>query len=390
MSSFPLRYKRSTNSNFLAERRQVLFSDRAFLILIILLPGIGFSALFSSSYHFSEVVFDSPYHLVQKQLLWLGVGAILAFGVSRISLDRIKKYIPFVMFFSLFMNLLVFIPALGIKAGGATRWLEIGGFSFQPSELIRLSLVLYVAKMLEKNKDRMGDFGKAVVPSMLVILVAALLVYSQNDFSSSILIFSVAFLMLILAGISMGFVFLFTIFSSLGIFLMVRAKPYRMTRILSWLHPESDPSGASYQVLTAKNALQTGGLWGEGLGQSTMKLGSLPQAHSDFVFAVIGEEAGFVGITIIFLLFALFAWRGYLIAMKVETVFEKYAAFGLTTTVYLQALTNMSVVCGFVPATGIPLPLFSTGGSTSLITLIIFGLLLNISRRNNLSGRGDL
>ena len=383
MSSFSLHDRQTVNNNFSAEKINESAFDTSLLILIVLLSGIGVTALFSSSYHFAETVFGSPYHFVGKQFMWLLLGTISAFAASKISLELVKRYIPLIMFISLLMNALVFIPGLGIESGGARRWLDLGGFSFQPSELIRLSLVLYVAKMLEKNKDRMRDFSKAVIPQMLVILISTLIVYSQNDFSSAALIFAVAFLMLIIGGISPLFVTFLTGLGAFSSFIMLKAKPYRITRITSWLNPESDPSGAGYQVLTARSALQAGGLWGEGLGQSSLKLGSLPQAHSDFVFAIIGEEAGFVGVLVIFVLFGLFAWRGYLIALKADNAFEKYTAFGLTTAVYLQALTNMSVVCGLVPATGIPLPLFSTGGSTSLITLIIFGLLLNISRKNN-------
>lgn len=388
MSSFSVHGRQAVNNNFTAQKINEPAFDAVFLILIVLLSGLGTTALFSSSYHFAETVFGSPFHFVGKQFIWLALGIICAFAASKISLDQLKGYIPVLMFVSIGINLLLYIPGLGIESGGAKRWLEIGGFSFQPSELIRLSLVLYVAKMLEKNIDRMRDFSKAVVPQLLIILISTLVVYSQNDFSSAALIFAVAFLMLIIGGISPFFVLILGSAGSLGAFLMLKAKPYRIRRLYSWLNPESDPSGSGYQILTARSALQTGGFWGEGLGQSTMKLGSLPQAHSDFVFAIIGEETGFLGILTVFLLFGLLAWRGFVIAMKASNPFEKYLAFGLTAAVYLQALTNMSVVCGFVPATGIPLPLFSAGGSTSLITMIIFGLLLNISRRNRASEGG--
>lgn len=386
MSSFPIQDRPVVSNSFTAQKINEPAFDTILLILVVLLSGIGISALFSSSYHFAKTVFGSPFHFVNKQIIWLVLGAISAFSASRIPLEILKKYIPPIMFISIGINLLLYIPGLGFESGGARRWLEIGGFSFQPSELIRLALVLYVAKMLEKNIDRMKDFSKAVVPQMLIILISTLVVYSQNDFSSAALIFAVAFLMLIIGGISPLLVVFMGASGALGAFLMLKAKPYRIRRIISWLNPESDPSGAGYQVLAARSALQTGGFWGRGLGQSSMKLGSLPQAHSDFVFAIIGEETGFIGVFVIFVLFGLFAWRGFVIAMNAVSPFEKFLALGLTTAVYLQALTNMSVVCGLVPATGIPLPLFSAGGSTSLITLVIFGLLLNISRRNKTTG----
>jgi len=382
MGGYSIQGRQVINNSFSAQKINEPAFDAVFLILIVLLSGMGLTALFSSSYHFGEAVFDSPFHFVVKQLVWLSLGAIGAFIAARIPLDSIKQHIPAIMFVSIGINLLLYIPGLGIESGGAKRWLELGGVSFQPSELIRLSLVLYIAKMLEKNKGRMKDLSKAIIPQLLVILVSTLVVYSQNDFSSAALIFAVAFLMLIMGGLSSVFILIMGAAGSLAAYIMLKAKPYRISRVLSWLNPESDPSGAGYQVLTARKALQAGGLWGQGAGQSTMKLGALPQAHSDFVFAIIGEEAGFAGIAAVFVLFGLFAWKGYSIAFKADNDFKKYAAFGLTSAVYFQAITNIAVVCGFVPATGIPLPLFSAGGSTSLITLIIFGLLLNISRRS--------
>ncbi|MBN2655428.1 MAG: putative lipid II flippase FtsW [Spirochaetales bacterium] len=390
MSGFTIQGRQVVNNSFSAQKINEPAFDAVFLLLIVLLSGMGLTALFSSSYHFGEAVFGSPFYFVFKQLVWLVLGTGGAVIASRIPLDFLKNYIPAIMFVSIGINLLLYVPGLGIESGGAKRWLELGGFSFQPSELIRLSLVLYIAKMLEKNKGRMKDLSKAIVPQLLVIVVSTLIVYSQNDFSSAALIFAVAFLMLIMGGLSPVFILIMGSIGSLAAYIMLKSKPYRISRVLSWLNPESDPSGAGYQVLTARKALQAGGLWGKGAGQSTMKLGALPQAHSDFVFAIIGEEAGFIGILTVFILFGLFAWKGYSIAFKAHNDFKKYAAFGLTSAVYFQAMTNIAVVCGYIPATGIPLPLFSAGGSTSLITLIIFGLLLNISRRSPDRSGGEI
>lgn len=386
MSGYFPQGRQVVNNSFSAQKINEPAFDAVFLILIILLAGTGLTALFSSSYSFAGKVFNDPYYFFKKQIIWIVLGSGAAVVAAKIPLDLLKRYVPIIMFVSIGINLLLYIPGLGIESGGATRWLELGGSSFQPSELIRLSLVLYVAKMLEKNRSRMKDLSRAVMPQMLVILISTLVVYSQNDFSSAALIFSVAFLMMVIGGISPFFILFMGAAGSLAGYIMLKAKPYRISRVLAWLNPESDPSGAGYQVLTARRALHAGGFWGRGAGQGLMKTGALPQAHSDFVFAVIGEEAGFLGVLAVFVLFGLFAWKGYSIAMKASNDFEKYAAFGLTSAVYIQALTNIAVVCGFVPATGIPLPLFSAGGSTSLITLIICGLLLNISRRSGDKG----
>ena len=365
---------------FEADRMIMNMSDSGLKGVMILLTGTGVSALFSASYHFGRIATGNPFFFFTRQLMWIALGSILGIILSRLSLDFIRKWtVPFVVL-TLVLNLLTYVPGIGSHAGGATRWIEIGGQSFQPSELVRVALVLYMAHILDKKKDQMGDLLNSVLPVLIMAIVMTSIVYFQNDFSSAIYIFALSLIMLFIAGLKGSY--LLTGF--LGILAcavpMVLAKPYRMERIRSWLHPLADPSGAGYQLLKARMALQNGSFWGLGFGRGEIKLGGLPAAHSDFVFAVVGEEAGFAGILFILVLYLVFALKGYSIAVNGEFKYIRLAAFGLTSAVYFQALINMAVVSGVLPATGIPLPLFSAGGTSTFVTLGIFGLLLNLSR----------
>ena len=365
---------------FEADKIIMNMSDSGLKGVMILLTGTGVSALFSASYHFGRVAANDPFYFFNRQLVWIVLGTLFALILSRLPLGFIRKWtIPFVIV-TVILNILTYIPGIGSNAGGATRWIEIAGQSFQPSELVRVALVLYMAHILDKKKDHMSDILNSVLPVLIAAIMLTLLVYFQNDFSSAIYIFALSLIMLFIAGLKKSYM----IGGGLAVLAcavpMIMVKPYRIERIKSWLHPLADPAGAGYQLLKARMALQNGSFWGLGFGRGQIKLGGLPAAHSDFVFAVVGEEAGFVGILFILGLYLAFALKGYSIAMRGEYRYIRLAAFGLTSAVYFQALINMAVVSGALPATGIPLPLFSAGGTSTFVTLGIFGLLLNFSR----------
>lgn len=365
---------------FEADRMVNRMSDSGLLAIMVLLTGTGVSALFSASYHFGSVAAGNPFFFFSRQIIWIIIGTFFSFFLSRVPLDLIRKLtIPFVIF-TLVLNALTYVPGIGSTAGGAQRWIEIAGNSFQPSELVRVALVLYVAHILEKKKDCMGDFVNSILPVLIMSVLMACIVYFQNDFSSAIYVFLLAIIMLFLAGISWTYITIGSLTIVVLAVPMILAKPYRLERISSWLRPMADPSGAGYQLLKSKMALQNGSFLGRGLGQGQIKLGGLPAAHSDFVFAVVGEETGFVGVVFILLLFLVFALKGYSVALNSSSCYVRLAAFGLTSSVYFQVLINVAVVCGALPATGIPLPLFSAGGTSTLVTLGIFGLLINFSR----------
>ena len=250
-----------------------------------------------------------------------------------------------------------------------------------------MAVILYLAYIFSKKEERINDFFNAVFPPLLVVFVFIALIYFQNDFSTAFFLLLLALAMFFIARIRVVY---FILLGAVGIplaIILILTKEHRVRRILAFLNPDMDPIGAGFQVNAAQDALINGGIWGVGLGEGIKKLGGLPEAHSDFVFAVLGEEMGFIGVMFIIALFAAFSFRGYSIALKSEDRFGYYLAFGITTAILFQALLNIAVVSGIVPATGIPLPFFSSGGSSIVMTLLMCGLLLNLSR--NAGDRGN-
>lgn len=358
--------------------------NRELAALAILLAGTGLAFLFSATWYFSRSATGNPYRLLFRQFIWLVAGAVTALLISRIPPERIRAAVPGFTVAVLILNLLTFIPVLGISAGGARRWIgfDIGGFplSFQPSELIKLVFTLYLARMFEKNAGRKTEFSRVVIPPLLVVFLFCFLVYLQNDFSTSVLLFFVAVFMLFVWGAGLVHLgVMFGLFTG-GAVMMVTARTYRLERLFSWLHPESDPMDTGYQAMRARYALQAGRFFGRGLGEGLSKRGGLPQAHSDYIAAVIGEETGLLGVlAVLALFFAVFVMTCRWFLTEGD-LFSRYAVLGMGFALFFQALVNLGVTCGFFPATGIPLPLFSAGGSAALTTMVMFGLMTALMR----------
>ncbi|MBN1836217.1 MAG: putative lipid II flippase FtsW [Spirochaetales bacterium] len=361
--------------------------DLLLLVTQVALVGLGVAVLFSASYPHAQALFQDPYHFLKRQVLWILIGTAAALLAAQLPLAFVRRSVPGLVVLAFAFMVLTFVPGIGEPIQGARRWVFLFGLSFEPSELVKLTVVLYLASILSKKQDRMDDAINALLPPLLVVGVFVALTYLQNDFSTAffILIVSLAMFLvgqvrllhlLLLSGLAvpLGGVLLFT-------------KSHRVRRLMAFLNPLADPRGSGYQVIASQTALSGGGVWGRGLGKGIKKLGGLPEAHSDFIFAVVGEETGFLGALFVLLLFVVFAWRGYAVAFRATDAFHRYLAFGLTTLIFLQAMLNIAVVAGLVPATGIPLPFFSSGGSSMLVSLTICGLLLNLSRVSLQSSR---
>jgi cell division protein FtsW len=363
--------------------------DSVLLAVLVLLVTVGVSMLFSSSYFRADNLFGDPLYFFRRQTLWVLLGSAAAVIASRINLAFVQKQMPLILLVSLLLMLLTLVPGVGTEFLGARRWIFLFGYSFQPSELAKLTVVLYLAFILSRKQDQMDDPVNAILPPIIVVAVFAALIYVQNDFSTAFFVVFVALGMFFVASVPLRyFIGLGAMTLPLGIILLL-SREHRVKRLLSYLEPGWDPSGTGYQVFASITALRGGGLWGEGIGQSAQKIGRLPEAHSDFVFAVVAEEIGFAGVVLVFALFCMLAYRGYLIAYESQDRFVSLLAFGLTSSVFLQALLNLAVVSGLVPATGVPLPFFSSGGSSVFMTLIMCGLLLNISRFADRAGGAD-
>ena len=362
--------------------------DPFFLAMVILLTGLGLAFLFSASYFHGERLFKNPYHFFARQGILVAVGSFIAWGLSRLELEEIRKYIPHLLLVGAVLMILTLMPVLSKPIYGARRWLDFGFVTFQPSELAKLILLAYLANFLAKREGQLDQIRDTVVPPLLIFGAFILLSLLQNDYSAGFIMLFLGMITLYWAGLKLWVFLPVFVFGAPLALIFLFTKAYRVERLITFLNPFFDPSGMGYQLLAARRALAEGGLWGVGLGSGVRKLGSLPEVQSDFIFAVLAEETGFIGVLILFLMFGFLAWRGFLISQKASSSFHRYFGFSLTAALFFQFLVNVAVVSGSIPATGIPLPFFSAGGSSIVVSLMMSGLLLNISRVPSKGGLG--
>jgi len=358
-------------------------NDFTLLILMVLILGVGMTTLFSASYYYGGKRFDDPFYFFNRQLMFVSAGGVLALIVSRLPMDFIRRRLPLLLSVSLLLMIATFIPGIKQSIMGANRWIIVAGISFQPSELVKLTLILYLSAILSKKADKLDDVINSIIPPLLIVIVFTALIYLQNDFSTAFFVIMLSLLLFFVAGIKIRyFAFLFTMVIPLAA-MLIFTKEHRVRRLIAFIDPNSDPIGTGYQVIAAKDAIAAGSFWGRGFGMGLEKLGGLPEAHSDFIFAVFAEELGFIGVLFMVVLFVAFALKGYSLALSYagDRRFEFLLTFGLTSCLVFQAFINMAVVAGMLPATGLPLPFFSHGGSSMVVTMIMAGLLLNLSRK---------
>lgn len=354
--------------------------DFVLFITVMALLGIGLIMVFSSSAVTSYVEYHDRYYFFKRQLLWAAISISFMVVVMKVNYNRLKDFAVPLMVMAVICLILVKTP-LGIGAKGSERWLGIGSFRlFAPSELVKLTMCLFMAKTLELHLDKMKSFTRGLLPFLLIMAVVCGLIVTQPDLGTSFVVAATVFFMLIVAGarwshlIGIGGVGLATVWT------VAMAAHYRADRIMAWFNPFKYASKEGYQTVQSLYALGSGGLFGMGLGLSRQKFFYLPEQHTDFIFAILGEELGFLGVSLVIALFLLFAWRGFRIAVKAPDSFGTLLAAGLTTAIAFQAAVNIGVVCGALPVTGITLPFISYGGSSLLFTMAEVGLLLNISR----------
>lgn len=367
-------------SGFQVEKETRKKIDPVLFYIILLLLGVGLTFLFSSSYPNAIRLGKNPDYFLKRQLVMVGAGLIGALFFAGIPVEKLKKSVPYFLIISFILS--VAVITAGKEIQGAKRWIIFAGHSFQPSELVKISVILYIASVFSKKHDKIGELYTVSHPAV-VVAVFALIIFAQNDFSTAMFLIFVSGAMFFIAGVKIRYFFSSVIAAVPFLLILILSKEHRVKRLIAFIDPEKDPVGVGYQIIKAKAALVSGGLWGSGIGNGVKKFGTLPEAHSDFIFAVVGEETGFIGIFIIIILFAVFAFRGYAVSREREVNgdhFSSFLGFGITTSILYQALMNMAVVSGVVPATGIPLPFFSHGGSSMLVTLIMCGMLLNISK----------
>jgi cell division protein FtsW len=356
-------------------------ADHILIVSVLLLAGLGLVTLYSSSYAFSQRFFQgNGLYLVTRQLLLGAAGTFLFFFASIVKLELLRKLVKPLVLGSIILCILTFVPSIGVRKNGSARWIGISGFTFQPSELVKLALPLYLAHIFEKKKEDINILFRGVIPPAVITGIFFVLIFFQNNFSTAVFIAVNALFMFYLAGVRFRyFISAVFMFVPTATFLVLK-KEHRIRRFLSYLQPEFEPQGAGYQVNSSILSISSGGFWGKGIGQGTRKLSSVPEIHSDFIFSSYAEESGFLGVMLFCFLFTVFAARGYLSSMRNEKPFNRLLGCGLVTMIVSQVLLNIAVVAGALPATGVPLPFFSAGGSSLATTLAMAGLIVNVSR----------
>lgn len=354
--------------------------DYLLLAAILALVCLGVVMVFSASTSVSQSRFGNPWYLIRRQLLWAALGAGAMFLTSKINYWKWQQLSLLGLLGTVVLLLLVWVPGIGISVNGSSRWVSLGFTGVQPSEIAKVTLMIWVAQMITKNPERLKSFIRGTLPMLLVIGFLSGLVLLQPDLGTAVALAMVACLVLFAAGLPVAqMVFLGAVGAS-GIALAIIMAPYRMARFMTFLDPWKDPTDKGYQVIQSLYAIGPGGLFGRGLGKSLQKQFFLPEPHNDFIFAVTAEELGFIGGAALMLLFALIAIRGLRVAVRAPDRFSSLVATGITSMVVSQAMINFAVVTGSMPVTGIPLPLVSYGGSSLLIIMASLGILLNISK----------
>ena len=355
--------------------------DLILLGVTALLTLGGLMMISSASAPVADRLHGSSLWLLRNHLLHLAVGLTGLWVAMRIPYQRWQQWAPYALLAVFVLLVLALIPGSGYQVGGARRWLRLGPFNFQPTELLKLVLVVYVASYLNRKPGRVAQFFRGMLPNFAVMGVFLALVLLEPDFGTMVLIAMTLLLMIFVGGAKPGHILASLAgFGVIGAWL-VASQSYRLRRVFAFLDPWGDPLDSGFQIVQSYLAFGNGGIFGVGLGDSRQKLFFLPDAHTDFIFSIVGEELGLIGVLAAMLLFACFLWRGYRICLAAEEDFGRYLAYGITTLFTLQIVLNLAVVMGMMPTKGLPLPFVSYGGSSLLASLFMTGVLLNVGRR---------
>lgn len=356
--------------------------DQILTITTFALIVFGLVMISSAGVAISKHRFDDGYYFFKHQLFY-GVlpGFLLMFLAQKIDYRFWKKFAFFFFAGNLIFLVLVFVPGLGLKFQGASRWIQLGPFSFQPTEMLKLTLILYLAVWLEGKKELKTDLFEGFFPFLAILGVVSFLIIKQPDMGTLGVTVLVAMTVYFLSGAKIGHIAAMVV-GGMAVFLaLVKFESYRMNRLLVFLHPELDPRGIGYQINQALLAIGSGGLFGLGLGHSRQKFNYLPEPVGDSIFAIICEEIGLIGAAVLIFLFLIFAMRGLKIAKNAPDMFGRLVAIGITSWIIFQALINISAISGLIPLTGVTLPFVSYGGTSLIFSMIGVGILLNISKK---------
>ncbi len=366
-----------TSNNWRTRAPDYVIVTCSFLLVII-----GLAMLTSASSDRGQLKFGDSYFYLKHQLAYgLSLGVILFFLGSKLYYRHLQTFAIPLLIVNFILLLLIFTP-LGLNSGGATRWLQLGPVSFQPSELLKITFIVYLASWLSSRSNREEDFWTGYVPFLALIGITGFLLIFQPSTSTAFILIMTALAMYFSSGAKISYILGTLILGAAAFLIISYLTPYRWQRLMTYLDPETDTRTSSYQIIQAKNAIGSGGLWGVGYGQSTTKIRSLPQPIDDSIFAVIAEELGFVGSAFIILLFALVALRSFILSKRAPDKFGQLLFIGFGALITIQSFMHIGAISGLIPLTGVPLPFISYGGTALAIFMGISGIMVNISKHS--------
>ncbi len=353
---------------------------RRLFIIVLFLLSIGIVMIYSSSAIYAYEKFGDSMYFLKRHLLHIFLGFICMFLTMSIELKTLKKYIKPLLLISILLCIGVFIPPFSRQVAGANRWISIWNFSFQPSEILKICLIMYVAYTLHRKKDRLNDFKFTILPIILISGISLILILLQPDFGTAVLIGMVIIIMFFAGGIKVSYILSFIFVSLPILYFLIFSVDYRRSRITAFLNPWRYPRCAGFQLVQSFLAFGSGGFSGVGLGESRQKLFYLPASHTDFIFSIIGEELGLIGTWLVVFLFIFFILYGLKTCLRIKSYFGRIFCIGFMSLFALEAIVNIGVTTGMFPTKGLPLPFISYGGTNLIIKLAGLGLIFNISR----------
>ena len=353
-------------------------------MIVSILISLGIVMIYSSSGIYAlQQLGDSAYFL-NRHLFFLTLSVVLMLMVMMVDYRELRRLAKPLLLAGIVLLVLVLIPGIGKESNGARRWFQVGPINFQPSEFVKIAVLIYVADFLARKKNKIRDFKEGFLPLMIVLGMVCLLIIKQPDMGNSVSIAVIVLILMFVVGARMRHLGMIVLAAIPVVYLLIVKAPYRLARIMAFLDPWEDSLGIGFQLTQSQIALGSGGLIGVGLGKSVQKLFYLPAAHTDFILSIIGEELGFMGTLTVIGLFILLIWQGARIAKRTNDDFGYFLATGIVAMIGLQAVVNIGVSIGALPTKGLPLPFVSYGGSALIFNMLAIGLLLNISRHQDL------
>ena len=352
------------------------------LLCVAVISIFGILMIYSASSIWAKYRFNDSFHFAKLQTIYVGISVLLMIIISKIDYHFYYKHANVILLIAVILLLLVLVPGIGSLRNGSRSWFKIGPFGLQPSEFSKLAIIIFLSKYLTRNQKSLKNIKKGLLPVFLVIGLIFGLIILEPDFGSAMVMMIALIIIIFSSGVSLSFFAVLGLLGLGGITGLIIIAPYRLKRIVSFLNPWSDPLGSGYQIIQSLYAIGPGGLLGLGFGNSIQKQFYLPEPQTDFIFAIISEEFGFLGVLFVTSIFAIIFTVIIKISISKNDLFAKYLSFGLGTQIIVQALLNLCVVVGLIPVTGVTLPFLSYGGSSLLVSMISIGIILNIAKNN--------